>query len=259
MGWTVWAISPAPSVLPADVREAGISENIGGQIPLDATFTDSSGSKISMTELFSDGRPVVLVMAYYNCPMLCNLVLTGVADAVKSTPGNVGERYRIVTVSIDPSDTPESARKFSSRYVGAVGNKVKENGWRFLVGSESEVKRVGDAVGFRYKYLPKTKEFAHGAAIMILTPEGKVSRYLYGIDYKPKDFKLAILEASNRRLVSTTDKVVMFCYAYDPNARGYALVAMNIMKLGGIVTVIVLGLAIVWLNFTTKNRRKNHG
>ncbi|NBV82574.1 SCO family protein [bacterium] len=255
----VTANIPSGNQLPADVASAGISENIGAQVPLNVILTDSEGNKVISKDWFKDGRPVVLVMAYYSCPMLCNMVLTGVADAVKTMPGNVGEKYRIITVSIDPSDTPESARKFSSKYIGAVGNKVKNNGWEFLVGSESEVKRIGDAVGFRYKYIPRNKEYAHGAGIMVLTPDGKLSRCLYGIEYKPRDFKLAILEASDRRLVSTTERIMMFCYAYDSHSQGYALVAVNIMKLGGIVTVIVLGGAIIWLNFKYKDRKKYHG
>ncbi len=247
------------NALPAELTDSGITEKLGSQFPLDGVLTDSTGATVSSKALFSDGKPVVLVLAYYNCPMLCNLVLTGVADAVSRNPSIAGERYRIITLSIDPSDTPESAAAFSKKYLADVDGKVTQNGWQFLVGSQQTVKRIADSVGYGYKYLPDSGEFAHGAGIIVLTPEGKVSRYLYGIEFKPRDFKLAILEASHRKLVTTTEKVVMYCFKYDPNSKGYALVAVNIMKLGGLVTIIVLGGAIVWLNIKHKDQKNHHG
>lgn len=249
----------ADTTLPEEVKNAGISEKLGGQVPLDVVLTDSSGVTVSTKTLFDGDHPVVLVMAYYNCPMLCNLVLSGVASAVSNNSLVAGDRYRLITISIDPADTPDTATAYKKRYTEMAGRQLQADGWDFLIGDEASVRKIGNAVGFGYQYVEETKEYAHGAAIMILTPEGKISRYLYGIEFKPRDFKLALLEASDRKFVSTTEKVVMYCFAYDPHSRGYALVAVNIMKLGGLITVIVLGGFIIWPNLKHKDRGNNHG
>ncbi len=249
----------AAEPLPAAFKGVGVSENIGGQVPLDITLTESNGSVLQTKAFFQGQEPVVLVLAYYSCPMLCNMVVSGVSDAMSKLPFNAGDRYRVVVVSFDPSDTPSKAETFSHKYKELVGGHAVGNGFRFFVGSQAETRRLADSVGFHYNYNPKTKEYAHGASIFFLTPEGKISRYLYGIEFRPADFKLAVLEASDRKQVSTTEKLLLFCYGYDSHARGYGLVAVNIMKIGGLVTILVLGLALFGLNRKYKDRSKRHG
>ncbi|NBV41705.1 SCO family protein [bacterium] len=246
-----WAADP----LPRELNGVGIKEHLGAMIPTDAVLTDSEGQTVSTSELVNGKQPIVLVFAYYTCPMLCNLVLTGVQDAVGKTALVPGERYRIITISIDPKDTTENAKGFKEKYTGPLKNKIKNDGWRFFVGPDAEVRKVADAVGFNYAYNPRSKEYAHAAGIIVLTPEGKISRYLYGIEFKPTQFKLAVLEASDRKIISVFEGVLLFCYNYDAHARGYALVASNVMKVGGFVTVVALAGLLVWLNLRYKDRK----
>lgn len=250
------AQSKSPSI---NFEEAGITENLGAQIPLNIQLTRSDGVTVNTRDLFSDGKPVVLVMAYYSCPMLCNLVVESVAKVVNDSKWMPGDKYRIVTISFDPKDTTSSARAFCKKHTSSITKQTLDStDWQFLIGSAADVKSIGNTIGFRYKYIPENQDFAHGAGIMILTPDGKVSRYLYGVDYNQRDFKLAILEASDRKLVSTIDKVTLYCFSYDSHTRGYAIVARNIMKIGGLITICALGLIIFGLNIKTKDRRKNH-
>lgn len=249
-------LTRAAEPLPAAFESVGVSENLGAKIPDDIQLVDASGNRVSGKSIFSSGKPTVLVMAYYTCPMLCSLVVTGVVDAANAIPFWVGDRYNIVVVSFDPSDTTSNAQRFSESYFKQVKRLRAPEGLRFLVGDEKQVRRLANTVGFGYKYNEKTGEYAHNAAIFFIAPDGTVSRYLYGVEFKPKDFRLGILEASDRKQVSTTEKFLLYCYGYDSHARGYGLVATNVMKLGGIVTIVVLGLSLVWLNFKYKDRKK---
>jgi protein SCO1/2 len=241
--------APLPNTTPAELEGVDIVEHLSGLLPKDAVFRDADGGTVHLGDFFDGKRPTVFVFAYHSCPMLCSLVLDATVKALNDVTWTVGDQYDVVSVSIDPKDTPETATKKRAQVVGnyprARGNT---RGWHFLVGDETNIRKVTDAVGFKYHYDARQKQYAHPAAIYLLTPEGHIARYLYGVQYEPSDVRLGLLEASEGRSVSTTERILLFCYHYDPQGKHYALVAMNVMRLGGVVTVVVLGgfLAIFW-------------
>ncbi|MGE4170465.1 MAG: SCO family protein [Candidatus Margulisiibacteriota bacterium] len=230
----------AKEPLPKDLVQVGVSENLGAQLPLQTEVITQAGKTVQFKSLLPKNKPVLFCFAYYRCPMLCNLLLTGVADAIKETPLKLGTDYDVVTLSIDPTDTPESAAAFRDRYISTLGKTANGKHWTFLVAQEPAITALAKAAGFNYKFNPDTNEYAHSAVILMLTPEGKVSRYLYGIQFKPFDVKMGLLEAKDKKLVSTVERVLLFCYNYDHASRGYVLQAMNVMKLGGLVTILAL-------------------
>ena len=233
---------------PAELKNTGIQEHIGNQIPLTTTFINEREEKIKLSQYFSKDTPIILTMVYFNCPMLCNLVLTGLTDAIKNLPLELGKEFQVLTLSFDPKDTPEKARGYKSNYLKKIGLTSKNmDGWHFLVGEDIEIIKIAKSIGFKFKYNSETQEFAHGAAIVVLTPKGKISRYLYGIEYKSNDVKMAILDASNGKMVSTLDKILLYCYSYDPKVNAYVLQAINVMKIGGGVTFLILIAFIFWL------------
>jgi len=230
-----------------DLGGARIVERLGNDVPWDASFLDASGETVTLGSYLGADKPVILNLVYFNCPNLCNLVLTGFLEGVKGLGKVPGDGYEIVSLSIDPSDTVKAAGEYKERYLGQLGVVGADKGWHFLTGSKEDIARVAEAVGFGFYFNPKTKQFAHSAGIMILTPEGKVSRYLYGIEYKPFNLKMGILEASQRAIISTVDRVLLFCYSYSPKSEKYVLYALNIMKLAcGLVLLSLVGL-FVWL------------
>lgn len=234
--------------LPANLIDIGIEEHLGRQLPLDAKFKDETGKEVTLGQYFQPGKPVLMNLAYYKCPMLCNLVLKGMLDGMKKQPWTPGREYEVVTLSIDPSEGPELAAAKKKTHIEELGRPEAAAGWHFLTGEEKDIKRVADAVGFKYRYMRNTGQFAHGAGIFAISPEGKVSRYLYGVEFKQKDLRLALLDASEGRALSIGEKIILFCYHYDPNAKGYVLFAQNFMTGGGYVVaaIFVLFLAAMW-------------
>jgi protein SCO1/2 len=233
---------------PAELKKIDVQERLGQTIPLDLVFTNDSGEYVSLDKYFHKGKPVILVLAYYECPMLCTLVLNGLASAIGQLDWLPGKEYQVLTVSINPAETPELALGKKKNLIAATGKSGIDEGWRFFVGQEDQIAALTDAVGFRYFYDDKQKQFAHPALIMVLTENGELSRYLYGIEFKKQDLRLALLEASNGRIGNTVDKIILYCYHYNPDAKGYVLFAANVMKLGGGLTLIalVLFLAVLW-------------
>ena len=225
-----------------------VEEHLGERIPLDLEFTNDEGKKVKLDEYFHQGKPVVIVLAYYNCPMLCTLVLNGLADAVKQTGWTAGKEYKIITVSIDTSETAELADQKRKSYLKYLARPDGDAGWRFHVGEQSQILGLASALGFKYFYVEDRKEFAHPAVVFILSEDGKISRYLYGIQFKERDFRLALVEASEGKVGNTLDRLLLYCFHYDPNAKGYVVMATNVMKLGGVATILLLGifLAIMW-------------
>jgi protein SCO1 len=219
--------------LPADLVNVGIEEHLGANIPLDAVFLDEDGKEVRISSYFHPGRPVLLNFAYYECPMLCTMVLNGMVKGIKKMAWMPGKEFEVVTISIDPGEGPKLAADKKATHIAALGKPEAAQGWHFLTGKEADIRRVTDAIGFKYQYNPISDEFAHVAGVYTLSPEGKICRYLYGIDYRSKDLRLALLDASEGRSLSIGDKIIMFCYRYDANAKGYVLFARNFMRGGG--------------------------
>jgi len=242
--------------VPTELLGVDVVEHLGRRLPADAALRDTEGRAVILGNYFDGKRPTLLVFAYHTCPMLCSLVLDAAVRALNDVAWTVGREFDVVSISIDPRDTPDTAtrkrRQVVERYVRAKG---EAGGWHFLVGDEENIRKVTDAVGFKYSYDARQGQYAHPAAIYLLTPEGAVARYLYGIQFDPADLRLGLLEASEGRSISTTERLLLFCYHYDPQGKHYALVAMNVMRLGGAVTLVVLGglLTFMW----TRERRRN--
>ena len=248
---------PVPNATPPELRDVDITEHLGGALPRDATFRDSDGRAVKLGDFFDGKRPVLFVFAYHTCPMLCSLVLDATVKTLNEVSWTVGDQFDVVSLSIDPHDTPETATRKRAQVVQSYERaKGDTRGWHFLVGDEDQIRRVTDAIGFQFNYDARQKQYAHPAAIYLLTPEAHIGRYLYGISYDPSDVRLGLLEASEGRSITTTEKLLLFCYHYDPQGKRYSLVAMNVMRLGGAVTVVLLGgfLTIMWARERRKRR-----
>ncbi len=233
-----------PESLPEELEGVGITEKLDAQIPLELEFQDERDQTVQLKQYFIGDRPVLLILAYYRCPMLCTLVINGAVEALKEIPLEPGEGYEIVTVSIDPLETPNLAQFKKQNYIKEFGKPEAAAHWHFLTGKEKNIKQLADAVGFGYKYNEDREEYAHPAVITICTPDGRVSRYLYGIQFEPQTMRLSFVEASEGKIGSTLDQVLLYCFHYDAEAGRYAPVAMNIMRIAGGGTVIILGIAI---------------
>jgi protein SCO1/2 len=225
----------APSRL---LQKVGISQKMGAQIPLDLPFVDEFGKDVTLRQYF--GKPVILALVYYQCPSLCNMVLNGVLRSIKQLDLVAGNEYEVIAVSFDPRETPEMAAAKKQTYLRDYKRPGAEQGWHFLTGPETSSKALADSVGFRYVYDALTNQYAHSSAIMILTPAGRIDRYFYGIDYPARDVRLGLVEASNERIGTPTDQVLLYCFHYDPTTGKYALVVMNVLRLAGVLTVAVL-------------------
>ena len=231
----------APSTgLPSVLREVGIDQKLNEQVPLDLVFRDETGKQVQLREFFR-GKPVILSLVFYECPMLCNQVLNGLTGSLKVQSFNVGREFDVLTVSFDPRETPELASNKKASYMARYGRAGADQGWHFLIGDQSSIDRLTEAVGFRYAYDAKTNQFAHASGIMVLTPEGKISHYFYGIEYSPKDLRLSLVEASANKIGSPVDQLLLYCYHYDPATGKYGPIVMNIVRLAGIVTLIGIG------------------
>jgi protein SCO1/2 len=231
--------------LPKALKNVGIDQKLNEQIPLDAVFRDEQGREVKLGDFFGK-KPVVLSLVYYTCPMLCNQVLNGMLSSFRQVSFNIGDQYEVVTVSFDPRETPELAAAKKQTYIKGYNRAGAEASWHFLTGDTANIKRLTDAVGFRYVWDEQTNQFAHASGIMVLTPEGKLARYFYGIDYPPRDLRLGLVEASQNKIGTPVDALMLYCYHYDPATGKYGAVVMNIMRLGGGVTVVlIVGLLLV--------------
>ncbi len=254
-----WRDTPegVPNQAPAELQGVGVVEHLGGALPTDATFRDTEGKAVRLGDFFDGKRPVVFVFAYHTCPMLCSLVLDATVKSLNDVSWTVGDQFDVVSVSIDPKDTPETAARKRAQVVDSYARaKGSTRGWHFLVGDEANIRKVTDAVGFEYRYDARQKQYAHPAAIYLLTPTAHLARYLYGIQFDPGDVRLGLLEASEGRSITTTEKFLLYCYHYDPQGKKYSLVAMNVMRLGGGVTLALVGgfLTLMWVR--ERRRRK---
>jgi protein SCO1/2 len=225
------------------LREVTFAQKLGAELPLDRPFMDEQGAAVRLGDYFGQ-RPVLLVLAYYRCPMLCNQVLNGVLTSANALPFVAGGEYEIVVVSFDPTDSPATARSkhtaYTQRYLRGDGR-----GWHFLTGAVDDIAAVADAAGFRFVYDEKSDQFAHASGIMVVTPEGKLSQYFYGIDYPTRDLRLALVEASARKIGTLVDQVLLICFHYDAVTGRYGLAVMRLVQAGGILTVLSIGAFIV--------------
>lgn len=228
--------SAQASGLPPALKEVGLDQKLNAQIPLDATFRDEQGRTVQLREYFKGTRPVVLSLVFYECPMLCNQILNGLMGMMKGMSLKIGEDYDVLTVSFDPREGPELARRKKDGYVRSLNRPGAEAGWHFLTGDEANIKLLTEAVGFRYNYDAQTNQFAHASGIMVLTPDGHISHYFYGVEYAPRDVRLGLVEASAGRIGSPVDQILLYCYHYDPATGKYAWV-INIYRWGGALTV----------------------
>jgi protein SCO1/2 len=231
------ADSSTPPQLPGRVA---LSQKLDSQIPLDLMFRDESGRIVRLSEYFNHGKPVVLSFMYYRCPMLCGMVQEGLTSALTEVKFDIGKEYDVVTVSIDPRDMPEAATAKKEHFIRRYGRFSAASGWHFLTGHETSIKKLTGAVGFEYAYDPKIDQFAHGAVVMVLTPEGRISRYLPGIEFKARDLRLALVEASESKIGTVSDQLLLLCYHYDPATGKYGRSVMNVVRAGGIATVLSL-------------------
>ena len=222
---------------PEALKRADIEQRLNGQIPLDLAFRDETGREVRLGEYFKSDRPVVLSLVYYECPMLCNQVLNGLVGTLEAVSFTPGEEFEIVTVSFDPRETPELAARKKETYLRRYRRQGAEGGWHFLTGDKESIERLTQAVGFGYYWDEQSQQFAHASAIMVATPQGKLSHYFYGIEYSPKELRLALVEASAGQIGSPVDKLILYCYHYDPTTGKYGPVIMNILRAAGVLTV----------------------
>jgi protein SCO1/2 len=252
-----WPRPEDDNTLPKQEQGVRIDDRPGVQLPADVHFRDQEGRDVTLGSYFDGSRPVVLVLAYFTCPMLCTTVLNGMTNGLRDVAWNAGEAYRILTISIDPRDTPDMAKEKRANYVRSYGRVIKPDAWDFLTGDEASVKRVADAIGFHYKWDPEQQQYAHAAGAFIITPSGKVSRVFYGIQFDPKDLKLALVEASDGKFRSTVDQLLLFCFHYDPKVGKYVLAAQRVMTGGGVITVFALVLMVL-LFFRNEKKVRAH-
>jgi protein SCO1/2 len=228
------------SAQPQIFSEVGIDQHLNAQLPLDLHFRDENGKDVKFGDYFGK-RPVILTLVYYQCPMLCTQVLNGLTSSLNVLKFDIGREFDVVTVSIDPRETPQMANAKKAMYLKRYRGRDASIGWHFLTGDQPQIAQLAKAVGFRYAFDPKTDQFAHASGIMVVTPEGKVAQYYYGIEYSPKDIRLALIEASQNKIGNVVDQVVLYCFHYDPTTGRYSAVAINTMRVAGILTVVLLG------------------
>src|SRR3569832_819966 len=226
---------------PVIFDQVGIDQKLGAQTPLDLHFKDETGKDVQLGSYFNQKRPVLLALVYYDCPMLCNQVLNGMTSSLQVLRFNTGKDFDVVAVSFDPRETPELAAAKRRTYLDRYKRPGAEAGWHFLTGQKDAIDSLTKTVGFRYSWDAKSNQFAHASAIILLTPEGKVAQYYYGIEYSPKDMRLGIIEASNEKLGNVADRLLLYCYHYDPMTGKYGALVMRMVRIGGILTMVVLG------------------
>lgn len=241
----------------AELRRIDVVEHLGDQIPLDLSFVNDAGDSVQLGDYFGQERPVILVLGYYECPMLCNLVWNGLVAGVDQLEWNPGNEFQMITVSINSKENHELARAKKTSYLASFSHQVEDSGWDFLVGEESQSKALAEAIGFKYFYDEERQEYAHPAAVFVLTEKGVISRYLYGLDFSKTDLKLSLMEAAEGRIGNTIDRLILYCFHYDPEARGYVVAASNVMMLGGGVALaaLTLFLGMLWYGERWRKRR----
>lgn len=246
------AAGPPANAMPMALQKVTFNQRLDAQLPLDAPFTDDTGKAVRLGDYFGE-RPVVLAFVYYECPMLCNQILNGLVSGVGVLDQTVGTDFDVVAISFDARETPTQAAAKKATYLDRYQRPGSERGWHFLTGDEATIKRVTDTAGFQFAWDAATQQFAHASGVIVTTPGGKLSRYLFGIEYPPRDLKFALMESSAGKIGSVVDQVLLYCYHYEPAAGSYSLVAMNAVRMGGAVTMVAL-LGFVAISLRRDNR-----
>ncbi|HZQ51769.1 MAG TPA: SCO family protein [Bryobacteraceae bacterium] len=241
-------LSPAANraFLPPNLQGIGIEQKLNAAVPLDTIFRDESGAQVPLRAFFGD-KPVILAPVYYRCPQLCSVILRGVVAGLRPLSLKPGRDFNIVAISFNPVETPQDAAEKRAYYSKSYSSRAGMAGWHFLVGSQPSIQPVMNAIGFHYRWDPVNKMFIHASGIMVLTPEGRIARYLYGVEFEPKDLKLSLVEASHNRIGSAVDQILLFCYHYDPKTGKYSAMVLRLLHIAAVGTLVVMGLALFFL------------
>jgi protein SCO1 len=238
-------LSPPANVRPPYLENVGIEQHLDGQVPADLAFVDDTGRAVTLGDYFGE-KPLVLNLVYYSCTMLCGEALAGLSASMKVIKFDVGDQFDVITVSFNPQETPELAAAKKKEYVRRYGRAGAEKGWHFLTGPAESINALAKAVGFQYQYDATRNQYAHTTAILVLTPQGRISRYFYGVEFPPKDLRLGLVEASSGKIGNPVDQVLLYCYHYDPAVGKYGAVVANVLKIGAAVTILLIaGLLLV--------------
>lgn len=233
-------MSPPANVRPPYLQNVGIEQHLDGQVPPDLTFVDDTGRTIKLGDYFGK-KPLIMNLVYYNCTMLCGEALAGLSAAMKMVKFDVGNQFDVITVSFNPRETPQMAAQKKVEYLKRYGRPGAAAGWHFLTGPADSINALTKAVGFQYQYDAARDQYAHATAIMVLTPQGRISKYFYGVDFPPKDLRMGLVEASQNKIGNAVDQVLLYCYHYDPATGKYGAVVSNMLKLGGAATILFVG------------------
>jgi len=243
-GMTQGMMSPPASMRPPGLKNVGIEQHLDEQIPPNLTFRDEAGKAVELRDYFGK-KPMVLNLVYYQCPMLCGEVLSGLVSALRVLKFDVGKEFDVLTISFDPKETPEMATAKKAEFLKRYGRAGAEGGWHFLTGPQSSIDALTKAAGFQYQYDPKTEQYGHATAIMVLTPEGKIAQYYYGVEFAPKDLRLGLVQASQGKIGTVVDEVLLYCYHYNPDTGKYGAIISRILKLAAGATMLFLGTFLV--------------
>ncbi|HXJ91034.1 MAG TPA: SCO family protein [Candidatus Binatia bacterium] len=256
-GMSQGIMSPPAKVRPPYLTNVGIEQHLDSPVPSDLAFMDDSGHPVKLGDYFGK-KPLILNLVYYNCPMLCGEELSGLSASMRMIKFDVGNEFDVVTVSFNPKETPELAAAKKQEYLKRYGRPNAVAGWHFLTGPAESINALTKAVGFQYQYDESKNQYAHATAIMVLTPQGRISRYFYGVDFPPKDLRMGLVEASQGKIGNAVDQVLLYCYHYDPAAGKYGAVVSNMLKIGGALTILVLGVMIlIFLRLEKAVSRRN--
>jgi protein SCO1/2 len=242
--------------LPVALRDVRIEQKLNQQLPLDLMFRDENGQEVKLGKYFGQ-KPVVFALVYYDCPMLCTQILNGMVTSFRVLPFQIGKEFDVVTISFDPRETAALAASKKKVYIDYLPDKMQagaNSGWHFLTGDAANIERITDAVGFRYHYDEATKQFAHASAIMVTTPEGKLSHYFYGVNYSARDLRFGLIESSQNKIGSMTEQLSLYCYQYDPKTGKYGAAVMRLLRISGVITLLGIVALIVFLK--PRNRQQ---
>jgi protein SCO1/2 len=235
----------------------GITEHLDAQLPLDITFKDDSGNEVVLGQYFTNEKPIIITLNYYRCPMLCSLTLNGLTAGLEEMDWTLGDEFEVITLSINPDEKPPLAKKNKEGYLGHYSREGAEKGWHFLTGDQENITKLADSLGFGYVFDSNTGEFHHTASIMFITPDGRISKYMNDVQFKGQDLRFALIEASEGRIGTMLDTLLLFnCFQYDPDSNSYTPVAWKLMRTGGVLMLVVLGVGLAVLGFTSSDRLK---